>query len=83
MTLTPALIYSSCEYLLSPCYVPETFLRTRDPQQVNRTDQNPLRSGDQQKKKKKGHERTFWGEVIFCILVKVWVIEVYVFVKSC
>ena len=82
MTLTPAFIYSSCEYLLITCYVPETFLRTRDPQQVNRTDQNPLLSGDQQKKKK-GHERTFWGEVIFCILVKVWVIEVYAFVKTC
>lgn len=47
--------------------MPETFLRTGDPQQVNRTDQNPLLSGDWQKKK--GHERTFWGEVIFCILV--------------
>lgn len=33
--------------------------------------------------KKRGHERTFLGEVICCILVKVWVIEVYVFVKTC
>lgn len=31
--------------------MPETFLRTRDPQQVNRTDQNPLLSGDWQKKR--------------------------------
>ena len=81
MTLTPAFIYSSCEYLLKTYYVPESFLRARDTQQVNRTDQKALLSGDWQKKR--GHERTFWGEVICCILVKVWVIEVYVFVKTC
>ena len=51
LTLTPAFIYSSCEYLLSTCYVPETFVRARDTQQVNRTDQNALLSGDWQKKR--------------------------------
>lgn len=61
MTLTPAFIYSSCEYLLSTCYVPENFLRTRDPQQVNRTDQNPLFFGDQQKNKR-GSWENFLGE---------------------